>query len=79
MHVPAPALQLRDFPALELPLEGDNVRALAREPVHAVSEAMLLDDLAAELHDPGHEAAGLLQVSKNAATRLRNGCYFGAT
>ena len=62
MYVPAPALQLRDFPALELPLEGDDVRALAAEPVHAVSEPVLLDDLAAELDNPGHEAAGLLQV-----------------
>ena len=62
MHVPAPALQLWDIPALKLPLEVDNMRALAREPVHAVSEAVLLDNLAAELHNPGHEAAGLLQV-----------------
>ena len=62
MHVSAPALQLRNFPALELPLESDDVRALAAEPVHAVREPVLLDDLAAELDDPGHEAAGLLQV-----------------
>ena len=62
MHVPAPALQLRHFPALELPLEGDDVGALAAESVHAVREPVLLDDVAAELDDPGHEAAGLLQV-----------------
>ena len=62
MHVSAPAFQLRHFPALELPLEGDDVRALAAEPVHAVREPVLLDNLAAELDNPGHEAAGLLQV-----------------
>ena len=60
---------VRNFPSFKLTLESDNVGTLTRESVDPVSEASLLDDVAAEFHDPRHQAAGLLQVLTQVNTK----------
>ena len=55
-------LSVRNFPSLELPPERHDVRALTREPVHAVRQPAFLYDVTAELEDVGDEAAALLEV-----------------